>query len=152
MTRPSHRRVSRIILLDQHDNFLLFLTASPNLQVPVVRWITPGGGVENHETHEEGALRELEEETGLKLESIGEPFWFIDGVSVFNDGHRQTTHSQYFAVRTEQFEISQRLWMPSEHIDITGVRWWSEQELLDAGEKYSPDPLFEIVQKARTIV
>lgn len=148
MNRPAHRRVSRIVLLDQEDNFLLLLTASPNLKTPVVRWITPGGGVEDHESHEEGGLRELEEETGLRVDQLGTPIWSIDGQSIFNDGHIQSTHSEYFALRTQSFDISRENWMPNEHVDITGIRWWSIQELLTSGEKYSPEPLVHIVEKA----
>lgn len=148
MVRPAHRRVSRVVLLDENDRFLLLLTASPRLQTPVVRWLTPGGGVEDHETHSEGAIRELFEETGLRVDDVGEPIWSIHGQSVFNDGHVQTTYSEYFVVRTSRFELTNEYWMANEFIDITDVRWWTLQELHDSGEKYSPEPLLDIVRLA----
>lgn len=148
MVRPAHRRVSRVILLDESDNFLLLLTASPNLQTPVIRWITPGGGVEDHETHAEGAVRELFEETGLRVDSVGEPVWAFEGTSVFNDGHVQSTYSEYFVHRTTSFEPITDHWMENEFVDITGVKWWSLEELITSGEKFSPDPLPEIVARA----
>ncbi|MTA82269.1 MAG: NUDIX domain-containing protein, partial [Actinobacteria bacterium] len=73
MSRPPHRRVSRILLYDERDAVLLMLTASPLLSTPVIRWLTPGGGVEPHETHHDGAVRELFEETGLVVDNLGEP-------------------------------------------------------------------------------
>ena len=148
MARPAHRRVSRVVLLDENDRFLLLLTASPRLQTPVVRWLTPGGGVEDHETHAEGAIRELFEETGLCVDSVGEPIWSIEGQSVFNDGHVQSTYSEYFVVRTNSFELTNENWMDNEFVDITDVRWWTMEELHTSGEKYSPEPLLEVIQLA----
>ena len=148
MARPAHRRVSRVVLLDENDRFLLLLTASPRLQTPVVRWLTPGGGVEDHESHAEGAIRELFEETGLRVESVGDPIWSIEGQSVFNDGHVQSTYSEYFVVRTNSFEITNENWMDNEFVDITDVRWWTVEELNTSGEKYSPEPLLEVIQLA----
>lgn len=148
MARPAHRRVSRVVLLDENDRFLLLLTSSPRLQTPVVRWLTPGGGVEDHETHQEGAIRELFEETGLLVSSVGEPIWSIEGQSVFNDGHVQSTYSEYFVVRTQSFDITNEHWMENEFVDIHDVRWWSLDELLASGEKYSPEPLAEVITLA----
>ena len=148
MARPAHRRVSRVVLLDENDRFLLLLTASPRLQTPVVRWLTPGGGVEDHESHAEGAIRELFEETGLRVDSVGDPIWSIEGQSVFNDGHVQSTYSEYFVVRTNSFEITNENWMDNEFVDITDVRWWTLEELHTSGEKYSPEPLLEVIQLA----
>ena len=148
MVRPAHRRVSRVVLLDENDRFLLLLTASPRLQTPVVRWLTPGGGVEDHETHAEGAIRELFEETGLRVDSVGDPIWSIEGQSVFNDGHLQSTYSEYFVVRTTSFELTNENWMDNEFVDITDVRWWTVEELQSSGEKYSPEPLVDVIQLA----
>jgi 8-oxo-dGTP pyrophosphatase MutT (NUDIX family) len=151
VSRPAHRRVSRVVLLDEQDQFLLMLTSSPRLAVPVTRWITPGGGVEPHESHHEGAVRELFEETGLVVNELGEPIHSIDGVSVFNDGHRQSTYTEFFVHRTTHFEPVTDNWMENEFVDIADVRWWSLSELMSSGEQYSPEPLTQIVERAITL-
>ena len=148
MSRPAHRRVSRVILLDPEDRFLLLKTHSPNLLVPRTRWITPGGGVEDHESHAEGAIRELFEETGMLIESVGDPIWAISSESVFNDGHVQTTYSEFFVVHTDNFQPVNDNWMANEFVDISDIRWWTKPELASSGEKYSPVPLFELIDKA----
>lgn len=38
------------------------------------KWVQPGGHLEENETPEEGALREAYEETGLRIDLIGERF------------------------------------------------------------------------------
>lgn len=105
-----------------------------------------------HESHHEGAVRELFEETGLRVENLGESFHNISGSSTFNDGHVQTTYTEFFVHRTEQFEPDRAHWLPNEHVDITDVRWWSlnEVEQLDSAE-YSPHALADIVRQAISI-
>lgn len=38
------------------------------------RWVQPGGHIEDNETPEEAAMREVYEETGLKIKLLGERF------------------------------------------------------------------------------
>lgn len=147
---PAHRRVSRILLLDDQDRFLLMLTSSPRLAVPVVRWITPGGGVEEGESHAQGAIRELFEETGLVVADVGEPTFTIDGVSTFATGQKQSTHSEFFVVRTQAFSPVTDHWMANEFVDITEVRWWTLAELKATAEPYWPEPLIHLIEAAHS--
>ena len=141
--------MSRILLFDEHECILLLRTASPSLAVPVVRWLTPGGGVEDHESHAEGAIRELFEETGLRLDAIGEPVWSVHGVSEFNDGTTQTTYAEYFVARTERFTPSRENWMDNEHVDISDIRWWSANELRSTSDAFAPLNLLDLVERHR---
>jgi 8-oxo-dGTP diphosphatase len=51
------------VVVDEQDRVLLALWNEPD--VPL--WMLPGGGVELHETAEEGAVREVREETGYDV-------------------------------------------------------------------------------------
>lgn len=145
---PAHRRASRILLIDDQDRVLLMLTVSSLLNVPVIRWITPGGGVDDHESHAEGAIRELFEETGLLVTDVGDPVFTVSGQRIFTTGQEQTTYSEYFVVRTTAFTPITDHWMENEFDDIKDVRWWTLDELKATDEPYSPVPLIALVEQA----
>ncbi len=63
------RSMSRVLVFDEQDRILLFLQYGKSHDVPP-RWITPGGGVDPGEDHDQAAIREIHEETGLVLDSI----------------------------------------------------------------------------------
>lgn len=140
-----HRRVSRILLLDEHDRLLLMLTDFPRLREPHTSWITPGGGVDPGESHRDGAIRELWEETGLRIDDPGEPVWRLDSDSVFADGTILHTHSEFYLVRTAAFEPVNEHWMADEFVDIHEVRWWTVAELSSTEEPVAPEGLAEKV-------
>jgi 8-oxo-dGTP pyrophosphatase MutT (NUDIX family) len=57
------RDAARVLLFDPRGRVLLLCFADPVTGSRL--WVTPGGAVEPGETHEEAAVRELAEETGL---------------------------------------------------------------------------------------
>ena len=54
------------VVVDTEDRVLLALGNDP----PEPRWALPGGGVELHESLEDGLVRELEEETGYAVRPV----------------------------------------------------------------------------------
>ena len=55
-----------VYVKNDQNQFLMICSRKYN------RWTPPGGKVESHETPDEAALRECLEETGLKVELVGE--------------------------------------------------------------------------------
>jgi 8-oxo-dGTP pyrophosphatase MutT (NUDIX family) len=140
-----HRLTSRILVIDQRDRVLLFLTKG-SVPAQPTRWITPGGGVEPGESHLEGARRELFEETGLDLADLGDPVWRLDFVVDYVGGDHDTGHAEYYAIRTDSFDPSQENWTESERVDVLEHRWWTLEELAATHDLYEPAELIELVR------
>ncbi len=132
---PAPRPTSRIVLLDPADRLLLFLYVSPT---PGRRWwITPGGGLAPGESHEDGALRELREETGLDDVELGPWIWSHEHEMTWL-GEPVLMQERFFLVRA-----------PSDRVDVSGFdeferavlpefRWWTADELEAAERDANP--------------
>jgi 8-oxo-dGTP pyrophosphatase MutT (NUDIX family) len=144
--RHAHRLTSRILLFDRDDRVLLFLTAAPDSS-GAARWITPGGGLDAGETHRQAALRELEEETGLRLESVTGPVWSHDFDVEWDSADHDTGHAEYFTAVVDAFEPSDEQWTDEERVDVTAHRWWGLPELLAERPPFEPRQLIDLIRR-----
>ena len=143
-----HRLTSRVLLFDRDGRILLFLTTAPDTS-GVARWITPGGGVDPGESHLEGALRELREETGLVLDSLGEPVWAHDFAATWDAADHDTGHAEFYTATVDAFEPSSAEWTDEERVDVLAHRWWSAEELESSGEPFEPAELTRLIRDHR---
>lgn len=142
----AHRLTSRVLLFDRDDRVLLFLTAAPDSS-RLPRWITPGGGVDPGETHLQAALRELEEETGLRLEKLTGPVWSHDFDVEWDSADHDTGHAEFYTAVVDAFDPSDAMWTDDERVDVTEHRWWTLAELLAERPPFEPRELVDLIRR-----
>ncbi|WP_255465426.1 NUDIX hydrolase [Frigoribacterium sp. NBH87] len=147
MTERIVRPTSRLLVLDEHDRLLLMMTKAPDTS-GAARWITPGGGVDPGESHEEAAVRELHEETGQVVAEVG-PVVRVDDFDVPWDAADHTHgHAEFFVVRLPHFEVVDDDWTDDERVDILESRWFSLDELESTTDPVEPVDLAATVAEA----
>ena len=153
----SRRTSARVVLLDDDGAVLLFCGSDPASDDGSAPrwWFTIGGAAQPGETLTEAAVRELAEETGLRVapgDMIG-PVWRRDAVIDFN-GSVIRSEEMFFVHRTARFEPSASGRTALERRYIHGHRWCDATmigELVAKGETVYPLQLGELLSEANAL-
>jgi 8-oxo-dGTP diphosphatase len=144
-SRPS----ARLLVLDPSGKILLFRFVHKNGALAGQDyWATPGGGVEDGETFEQAAIRELKEETGIGLPETGPEIGRRIFVLQLPDGERVMADERFFLVRTEDTSLSRDGWTAQETDIMTDHKWWSRDELAHTSETVWPENLATMLDAA----
>lgn len=142
------RRAARVLLVDAADRVLLLRGTDPDDASRGSWWFTPGGGLDEGETAAEAAVREVQEETGLRLADDLGPVVHerTTCFSLAGTSYRQA--EVYFLARIDRHEVDTAGFTPLEVASVTGHRWWPRGELGSADLPVYPPDLAEVLERA----
>ncbi|HWC82328.1 MAG TPA: NUDIX domain-containing protein [Pseudonocardiaceae bacterium] len=143
------RRVSaRIVLTDRAGRVLLFHGVDPG-RPDASHWFTPGGGVEDGEELRATAVRELHEETGLRIspEQLTGPAW-VRRPSFTFDGESYLGEEWFFlaaGIWTDHDQVDMSGFTELERSTMDSFRWWTLRELASTTDTVYPPALAELL-------
>ena len=140
----TRRHAARVILLDESGRVLLFRGGDPHRPEAGTWWFTPGGGLDDGETVEQAARREVREETGLVITDLG-PVVLERSVEFEVEGQRFDQDEVFFRLAVAGFEVDNREWTDLERRLMLEHRWWTRDELAITSETVYPEGLAELL-------
>ena len=144
------REAVRVVLVDESDRVLLIEMQDPARPDLGWYWFTPGGGREQGESETDCAVREVLEETGLRLEPVDLGPIVHEEVTEYGfEGARIRQHQVFFVHRVETFDIETHGWDEAEVRSQRNVRWWTPEELAGTHEAVYPVNLLDLITDVR---
>lgn len=147
---PQRRTGARMVLFDDLDRVLLIHERWTEDGTEWEHWLTPGGGVEPGETLPDAAVREVFEETGLRVELARDApeiylhrrAWAWQGTVYDQDDH-------FFAARLgAPADVVPFALTEMEQQTVTGSRWWTVTELREARATFLPPDIADLAADA----
>ncbi len=144
------RPTARVLLIDEQQRLLLFHIHDKRALHPAypdmrVYWITPGGGVDAGESFEETALRELWEEAGIRINTLGACVWLYERI-LQGDHGRILLQERFFIAHISTALVSFANMLSYEQESHRAYHWWTRTELLQAQDAFLPPNLPELMQ------
>jgi 8-oxo-dGTP pyrophosphatase MutT (NUDIX family) len=146
------RQAARMFLIDG-DYRVLLVHERRDVNSADSHWITPGGGVEAGESLVEAAVREVYEETGLRiqLEPTAEPM-YRERVQFSFAGKHFDQLNHYFLVRVSTgLAVEPAGHTAVETLVVLGHRWWPLAELAVSDVVREPVTMVELIEQALAV-
>ncbi|WP_223203436.1 NUDIX hydrolase [Cellulomonas soli] len=126
------RAAARVILLDEQDRLLLI--RGHDIDQPSRSWwFTVGGGIDEGESSRDAAVRELHEETGIRLsaEALQGPVFTRSAIFDFWAQECRQDEEMYLGRvhSADVGEFSREGWTQIEHDLLDELGWWTLDDL-----------------------
>ena len=144
------RNAVRAAVLDGRGRLLLLHTRDLGNAAFGQSWELPGGGIEPGETPFEAVVRELQEEIGLRVNSLAlnPPTWHRDVIYTYR-GERRLQHEVIFLIRLNDFTppvvTTQRVGFERE--DHFESRWWIIKDVASNKDRFYPRSLPFVIER-----
>jgi 8-oxo-dGTP pyrophosphatase MutT (NUDIX family) len=143
------RHTARVVVVNERQQVLLFryedaVALDPTQPDLTVYWVTVGGGLEEGQTFEAAARRELWEETGIRTEGVGPWLWTRERALRFPD-ESVLFHERYFLARVGDPEVSVANLLPCERQAYRSHRWWTLAERRRSQEAVRPEDFADLL-------
>ncbi len=143
------RKAARLLVISPAQQVLLFRFEHKDGALAGRNyWATPGGGVEAGETFHSAAIRELREETGLTVSSVGESVAERSFPLMLPSGETVLAVERYFVVHAPGEALSRAEWTAEEIQVMADHRWWSAEALRATTDTVWPQVLLEMLVQA----
>lgn len=147
-TRPA----SRLLVLDPAGKVLLFRFIHKSGPLAGQDyWATPGGGLELGESFADAAVRELREETGIRVTDPGQEVARREVLLQLPDGEHVVADERYFVVRADVQAVPRDGWTPLELEVMSDYRWWSVADLERTSATVWPEELPSLLRSLKGV-
>jgi 8-oxo-dGTP pyrophosphatase MutT (NUDIX family) len=138
VTAVIERRAARALLIAE-GAVLLIQGCDPARRELGKWWLTPGGGIDDGESIQVAAAREVLEETGLRLEVDQMGPVVATRVAEFEFDEQEFRQTEwFFAVTVDPFTPHGDGWEEIERKALFGYRWWTVEQLETTDELIYP--------------
>ncbi|WAC44186.1 NUDIX domain-containing protein [Pseudomonas sp. SL4(2022)] len=143
------RKAARLLVISPSREVLLFrFHHTDDALAGTSHWATPGGGLEQGETFQAAAVRELYEETGIQVRTVAAPVADRRVSLMLPSGEAVIAVEQYFIVHAPTIALCSAHWTTHERKVMADHHWWSAQALIATQETVWPENLVQLLVDA----
>jgi len=142
---PTPRIGARVLLLNADNQVLLIHARDPN-DPDHHWWELPGGGLDDGETLTDAARREVAEESGLLLDTIGRKLWTRESRFHYRGRDHHRIDHVFLAHITDHTPQTPPRPTANERAGLIERRWWDQADLQQCTDKLLPAELATLLR------